>query len=75
MIMKQYIVTLTEDGEECVCGRYDTIEEAKLHLVSVRYFPEYRRSLECLNISADGMMGFGQDIGGPFTYQITIQQI
>lgn len=68
--MKQYIVTLTESGEETVVGRYDTLEAAKNHLRSVRYHPEYRRTEEALDIAPDGMSGTGYDETGYFTYTI-----
>lgn len=68
--MKKYIVTLTESGEEIVVGQYDTLEEAKQHLRNVRYYPEYRRSEESLDIDEDGMSGSGYDETGHFTYTI-----
>ncbi len=68
--MKQYIVTLTESGEEIVVGKYDTLEAAKQHLRNVRYYPEYRRTEESLDIDADGMSGTGYDESGHFTYNI-----
>ena len=68
--MQKYIVTLTESGEETVVGKYDTLEEAKQHLRNVRYYPEYRRSEESLDIDEDGMSGSGNDETGHFTYTI-----
>ncbi len=68
--MNQYIVTLTENGEEAIVGRYPTLQEAKQHLRSVRYWPEYRRCFETLDISEDGMTGEGCDETGYFTYNI-----
>ena len=69
--MKKYIVILSEESDgDTVVGRYDTLEEAKQHLRSVRYYPEYRRSEECLDIDEDGMSGSGQDYSGHFTYNI-----
>lgn len=68
--MKQYVVTLTESGEETIVGRYNTLEEAKQHLRSVRYYPEYRRTEETLDIEADGLSGSGYDETGHFTYNI-----
>lgn len=68
--MQKYIVTLTESGEETVVGKYDTLEEAKQHLRNVRYYPEYRRSEESLDIDEDGMSGSGYDETGHFTYTI-----
>lgn len=68
--MKQYIITLTESGEETIVGRYASLEEAKQHLRSVRYYPEYRRTEEALDIDADGMSGTGYDETGYFTYTI-----
>lgn len=68
--MKQYIVTLTESGEETIVGRYDTLAEAKHHLRNVRYYPEYRRTEETLDIDPDGMSGSGYDETGHFTYNI-----
>lgn len=68
--MKKYIVTLTESGEETIVGRYDTLAEAKQHLQSVRYYPEYRRTEETLDIDPDGMSGSGYDETGYFTYSI-----
>lgn len=68
--MKKYIVTLTESYEETIVGRYDTLEEAKQHLRSVRYYPEYRRTAESLDIDADEMSGSGCDVAGRFTYNI-----
>lgn len=68
--MNQYIIVFTESGEETVVGRYDTLEAAKNHLRSVRYYPEYRRTEECLEIDSDGMSGTGYDETGYFTYNI-----
>ena len=69
--MKKYIVILSEESDgDTVVGRYDTLEEAKMHLQSVRYYPEYRRTMEALDIDEDGMSGSGQDCSGHFTYTI-----
>ncbi len=69
--MKRYVVTLTEsDGEMTVVGRYATLEEAQSHLRSVRFYPQYRRSEESLDLSEDGMSGTGYDESGQFTYNI-----
>lgn len=68
--MKRYIVILTECGESTVAGRYNTLEGAKQHLESVRYCPAYRRSMESLELSEDGMSGYGYDEAGSFTYSI-----
>ena len=68
--MRKYVVTLTENDEETVVGRYDTLEAAKAHLRSVRYYPQYRRTAEALDIDEDGMSGSGYDETGYFTYNI-----
>ncbi len=68
--MKSYIVTLIESGEETIVARYDSLEAAKSHLRRVRYYPEYRRSEEALDIGPDGMSGSGYDETGHFTYTI-----
>lgn len=68
--MRTYVVTLTENDEETVVGRYDTLEAAKEHLRSVRYYPQYRRTAESLDIDEDGMSGSGYDETGYFTYNI-----
>lgn len=68
--MKKYCVILTESGEDTICGRYDRLEDAKQHLQSVRYWPEYRRTMESLDIADDGMSGTGFDETGEFTYTI-----
>lgn len=68
--MKSYIVILTESGEETIVGRYDTLDAAKEHLRSVRYYPAYRRTAESLDIDEDGMSGSGYDETGYFTYNI-----
>lgn len=73
--MNKYIVTITESGEETVVGRYDTLEDAKQHLRCVRYYPEYRRTVESLDIAPDGMSGFGYDETGYFTYNIKTEII
>lgn len=66
-----YHVILSDSDEESVVGVYPTLEEAKQHLVAVRYYPSYRRSAECLDISEDGMTGTGYDSeDGNFTYSI-----
>lgn len=71
--MNQYIIILTESGEETVVGRYDTLDAAKNHLRSVRYYPEYRRTEEYLEIDSDGMSGTGYDETGYFTYNIKME--
>lgn len=68
--MRKYVITLTESGEETVVGCYDTLDAAKSHLRNVRYYPEYRRTEECLEIDSDGMSGTGYDETGYFTYNI-----
>lgn len=69
--MKKYIVILSEESDgDTVVGRYDTLEEAKMHLQSVRYYPEYRRTMEALDIDEDGMSGSGYDETGYFSYNI-----
>lgn len=68
--MKRYIVILTESDEETIVGRYDTLEAAQEHLRSVRYYPEYRRTVESLDIDEDGMSGSGYDETGYFSYNI-----
>ena len=71
--MKQYIVTLTESYEETVVGRYSSLNEAKQHLRNVRYYPEYRRTAETLDIDEDGMSGTGYNEDGYFTYTIKVR--
>lgn len=66
----KYIVSFTESGEETIVGRYDTLDAAKQHLRSVRYYPEYRRTAESLDIDEDGMSGSGYDETGYFSYNI-----
>lgn len=68
--MIKYIVTLSESDGETIVGRYDSLEEAQQHLRSVRYYPEYRRTAESLDIDEDGMSGSGYDENGHFTYNI-----
>lgn len=68
--MKKYIVILTESGEDTVVGRHDTLEAAQEQLRSVRYYPQYRRTAESLDIDEDGMSGSGCDETGYFTYTI-----
>ena len=68
--MMKYIVSFTESGEETIVGRYDTLDAAKQHLRSVRYYPEYRRTAESLDIDEDGMSGSGYDETGYFSYNI-----
>lgn len=68
--MRKYVVTLTENDEETVVGRYDTFEAAKEHLRSVRYYPQYCRTAESLDIDEDGMSGSGYDETGYFSYNI-----
>lgn len=68
--MKKYIVILTEGDEETIVGRHDTLEAAQEQLRSVRYYPEYRRTAESLDIDEDGMSGSGYDETGYFTYTI-----
>lgn len=68
--MKKYIVILTESEGETVVGRHDTLEAAQEQLRSVRYYPEYRRTAESLDIDEDGMSGSGRDSDGEFTYTI-----
>lgn len=70
--MKQYVVVLIDSDEESVVGTYNTLEEAKNHLRSVRYYPEYKRTCEALELSNDGMSGTGQDCSGRFEYNIKI---
>ncbi len=72
--MKRYVVILTENsGERSVVGEHDTIEEAKAHLSSISYYPQYRRSKEFLDLSEDGMSGTGSDEDGDFSYHIREQ--
>ena len=68
--MKKYIVILTESDGETIVGRHDTIEAAQEQLRSVRYYPEYRRTAESLDLNENGMSGSGQDEDGPFHYHI-----
>lgn len=67
---KKYIVILTESDGETVVGRHDTLEAAQAQLRSVRYYPEYRRTAESLDIDEDGMSGYGHDETGYFSYNI-----
>lgn len=67
---KKYIVILTESDGETIVGRHDTLEAAQEQLRSVRYYPEYRRTAESLDIDEDGMSGSGYDENGHFTYNI-----
>lgn len=68
--MQIFVVTLTESGENTIVGRYADLEAAKDHLRQVRYYPEYRRTEESLDISEDGMSGTGYDESGQFEYRI-----
>lgn len=68
--MIKYIVTLSESDGETIVGRYDSLEEAQQHLKNVRYYPEYCRTVESLDIDEDGMSGSGYDETGYFTYTI-----
>lgn len=68
--MKRYIVILSDQEGDSIVGQYKTLEQAKQHLQSVRYYPEYRRSEESLDIDPDGMSGSGYDETGYFTYHI-----
>lgn len=68
--MIKYIVTLSESDGETIVGRYDSLEEAQQHLKNVRYYPEYRRTAESLDIDEDGMSGSGYDETGYFSYNI-----
>ncbi len=69
--MKRYVVILTENnGERSIVGEHDTIEEAKAHLSSISFYPQYRRSKEFLELSEDGMSGSGSDEDGEFNYHI-----
>lgn len=68
--MIKYIVTLSESDGETIVGRYDSLEEVQQHLKNVRYYPEYRRTVESLDIDEDGMSGSGYDETGYFTYTI-----
>lgn len=43
---------------------------AKAHLRSVRYYPQYRRTVETLDIDEDGTSGTGYDETGYFSYNI-----
>lgn len=45
-----YHVILSDTDEESVVGIYTTLEAAKEHLRSVRYYPSYMRSAESLDI-------------------------
>ena len=56
--MIKYIVTLSESDGETIVGRYDSLD------------PEYRRTVESLDIDEDGMSGSGYDETGYFTYTI-----
>lgn len=67
---KKYIVILIESDGETVVGRHDTLEAAQEQLRSVRYYPEYRRTAESLDIDEDGMSGSGYDETGHFSYNI-----
>ena len=68
--MIKYIVTLSESDGETIVGRYDSLEKAQQHLKNVRYYPEYRRTVESLDIDEDGMSGSGYDETGHFSYNI-----
>lgn len=68
--MKKYAVILTENGEETVVGRYDTLEAAKEHLENVTFYPPHCRFQSALHLDDDGMSGSGQDEDGPFHYHI-----
>ena len=70
--MEQYQVILNDADGDSVVGIYKTLEEAKQHLLCVRYYPEYRRTCESLEITEDGMTGTGCDVEGQFTYSIKI---
>lgn len=65
-----YHVILTDSDGESVVGICTTLEAAKEHFRSVRYYPSYMRSAESLDISDDGMFGTGSDESGHFTYSI-----
>ena len=65
-----YQVILTDAEEESVVGIYPTLEEAKQHLIAVRYYPIYRRTAESLDIDEGGMSGSGYDETGYFSYNI-----
>lgn len=65
-----YHVILTDSDGESVVGICTTLEAAKEHLRSVRYYPSYMRSAESLDISDDEMSGTGYDESGYFTYSI-----
>lgn len=68
--MNGYVVIMIEDGEETRVGCYHNLEDAKKHLRSVIFYPEYRRTYESLDISEDEMSGYGYDGSSHFSYHI-----
>lgn len=68
--MNGYVVIMIEDGEETRVGCYHNLEDAKEHLRSVRFYPQFRRSCEGLEISEDEMSGYGYDGCNHFSYHI-----
>lgn len=70
--MKHYNVILSDVDGESVVAQNLSLAQAKKHLQQVRYYPEYKRSEESLDISEDGMTGYGRDETGNFSYNIKI---
>lgn len=68
--MSKYIVFRTENGEDSIVGRYDTLEAAKKHLENVTFYPPNCRFESVLHLTDDGWCGSGQDEDGPFNYEI-----
>lgn len=68
--MKHYNVILSDVDGESVVAENLSLAQAKKHLRQVRYYPEYKRTEECLDISEDGMSGCGRDETGNFYYNI-----
>lgn len=73
--MTKYVVTVTQDGMDAVCGSYNTLSEAKNHLTSIVYYTEYTRYPKSLDISDDGMTGYGKDADGAFIYKINVVEV
>lgn len=68
--MNKYVVILTENGEETIVGRYNTLEAAKTYLENVTFYPPNCRFESGLHLDNDGMSGNGQDEDGTFFYEI-----
>ena len=68
--MRTYVVTLTENDEESVVGRYDTLAEAQEHIENITYYPPHCRFLVSLCLDDNGWGASGQDEDGIFEYRI-----